>query len=370
MRYYFVLLIFLMAACKKDQQPVVVVTHTPKIESLGKDRVQEGDTLYLTGKDLQAEGLQPQVFVNGRPAAIIAANAETVKFIVPSKVTTGAVVLTLGNATAEGPILTVIPTALVSSYSPKFVVQGDELTLTGTNFAPVASDNEVFIGGKLATVKSVSTTKLIVDVPTDATGGDISWRVYKGPVRSYTGTPLLVRLAHYDATSPLDWMRQDPGFSFIYKYITVNEPGLSGDPSRDTLMTYLNGERPGTLFIPNNNFAYSRGQNTEEDVLRFFMWYDVFWAILSVSHDYPVTESEWAIGQAYPSVLDGAMHYWIEGRRNYFSITQQDGQLYVNTLYGTTPDGVKRADKILRSFTVGSTVVYEIETLPFFESQP
>ncbi len=359
-----------MAACKKDQQLAINTTHTPKILSLEKDRVQEGDTLSLTGRDLQSEGIQPQVLINGRPAVVIAANAEMVKFIVPSKVRTGMVIVILGNATAEGPVLTVIPAAIVSSYSPRFVVQGDELTLTGTNFAPAAADNEVFIGGKLAAVTSVSPTMLKITVPADATAGDISWRVYKGPMKSYLGEPVLVRRSHYDATSPLDWLRQDPGFSFIYKYITINAPGLAGDPSRDTLMAYLNGERTGTLFIPNNNFSYVRGINTEEDMLRSFAWYDVFWSILSVSYDQPVAGSEWNVGQAYPSVLDGAMHYWIEGRRNYFMITQQDGQLYVNTLAGSTPDGVKRADKILRTFTVGNTVIYEIGILPFFESQP
>lgn len=62
----------------------------------------------------------------------------------------------------------------ITGISPNSGVVGTEVTITGTNFSTTGSQNEVEFNGTAATVKSASATQLVVDVPEDATTGQVS----------------------------------------------------------------------------------------------------------------------------------------------------------------------------------------------------
>ena len=65
-----------------------------------------------------------------------------------------------------------VPT--ISGISPSSGMVGTEVTIAGTNFRNTNDQNEVAFNGTAATVKSASTTQLVVDVPENATSGTVS----------------------------------------------------------------------------------------------------------------------------------------------------------------------------------------------------
>ncbi|WP_425235414.1 IPT/TIG domain-containing protein [Ulvibacterium sp.] len=67
-----------------------------------------------------------------------------------------------------------IQSPTISGISPSSGVVGTEVTISGTNFSSTGSQNEVEFNGITATVKSASATQLVVDVPADATTGQVS----------------------------------------------------------------------------------------------------------------------------------------------------------------------------------------------------
>jgi uncharacterized protein (TIGR03437 family) len=62
----------------------------------------------------------------------------------------------------------------VASFTPASGMAGDLITITGSNFSPIASNNTVLLNGVPAPVSGVRPTKLYVVVPTGATTGTIS----------------------------------------------------------------------------------------------------------------------------------------------------------------------------------------------------
>ncbi|WP_299530174.1 IPT/TIG domain-containing protein [Ulvibacterium sp.] len=67
-----------------------------------------------------------------------------------------------------------IQSPTISGISPSSGVVGTEVTISGTNFSSTGSQNEVEFNGITAAVKSASATQLVVDVPADATTGQVS----------------------------------------------------------------------------------------------------------------------------------------------------------------------------------------------------
>jgi hypothetical protein len=53
----------------------------------------------------------------------------------------------------------------INDFSPKVAVTGNQITITGRNFSPVAAKNKVFIGGVPVKTLSVSSNSLVVNLP-------------------------------------------------------------------------------------------------------------------------------------------------------------------------------------------------------------
>lgn len=62
----------------------------------------------------------------------------------------------------------------ISGISPTNGVAGTEVTISGTNFSPTASENNVAFNGTAATVSSATTTQLVVVVPPGASTGNVT----------------------------------------------------------------------------------------------------------------------------------------------------------------------------------------------------
>ena len=77
----------------------------------------------------------------------------------------------------------------IAGFSPLMAYPGATLTLTGTNFSSVASNNTVYFGAVQAAVLSSSVTNLVVTVPVGATFSPITETV--GGLSAYANAPFL-----------------------------------------------------------------------------------------------------------------------------------------------------------------------------------
>jgi hypothetical protein len=84
----------------------------------------------------------------------------------PGNLTWHAVTLTNDGVTAQPPTIT--------SFTPTDGLPGDSVTIVGTNFDALASNNTVKFNGTTASVTSASSTSLTAVVPDGATTGTIS----------------------------------------------------------------------------------------------------------------------------------------------------------------------------------------------------
>src|SRR5205807_3103866 len=81
----------------------------------------------------------------------------------------------------------------ITGFSPASGTVGTAVTITGTNFDPVASENQVKFNGVLATVAAASATSLTATVPPGATTGPITVTTRGGTATSATNFTVITQ---------------------------------------------------------------------------------------------------------------------------------------------------------------------------------
>ena len=80
----------------------------------------------------------------------------------------------IGATTSSSATLSVILVPVITNFSPSSGSAGTNVTITGSNFSPVAGSNIVYFGAVRGTVVSASATNLLVTAPTNATFSPIT----------------------------------------------------------------------------------------------------------------------------------------------------------------------------------------------------
>lgn len=150
----------------------------PTISSFTPATGSQGKTLTVTGSSFSTTAAQNTVlFAGGASAVASTATATSLSVVIPANAQTGVItvssngVLSVPSATS----LTVLPTPGITSFTPGITGIGQLLTLTGSNFSPVGSQNVVFFGGGASTSPtSASATSMTVTVPAGAQSGTLS----------------------------------------------------------------------------------------------------------------------------------------------------------------------------------------------------
>jgi alpha-tubulin suppressor-like RCC1 family protein len=76
----------------------------------------------------------------------------------------------VGATTSANGIITVLtPAPVITGFTPGAMTPGSAVTISGSNFSPMAGSNTVFFGATRATVTAASPTNLVVNVPAGAT---------------------------------------------------------------------------------------------------------------------------------------------------------------------------------------------------------
>ncbi|RFZ94248.1 hypothetical protein D0C36_01445 [Mucilaginibacter conchicola] len=170
---------------KSDIVDPTPVAATPTIENIAPTSGRAGDVISITGTNFSTTMADNVVKINGVDATIVSATATKVEVKAPANGTTGKISVKVKNSeTKEGPTFTYVPAATLTAISVSHGKVGDVITLTGTNFSTVTTENEVKFGTKTAAVKSATATQLTVEVPQGVETGNITIKV-----KGYDVTP-------------------------------------------------------------------------------------------------------------------------------------------------------------------------------------
>ncbi|MFK4148214.1 RHS repeat-associated core domain-containing protein [Streptomyces sp. NPDC004065] len=138
-------------------------------------RAAPGAKVTLSGTGFSPTAANNTVAFGGRAATVDSASATRLVVTVPSAAAGGKVTVSVGGSTAEANESFVVlpPGPAISKIEPTAGAPGTEVYLTGTGFAPAATDNVVRFNGLVAPVKEHTSTSLTVVVPPNARTGRV-----------------------------------------------------------------------------------------------------------------------------------------------------------------------------------------------------
>jgi hypothetical protein len=162
----------------------------PSITSFTPTTGTAGTIVTITGDHLKGTS---HVWFGGVAADSIAIISQTTLKVVVGAGSTGDVSVTTpgGSDTVSGFTFNAPVAPTITSFSPKTGAVGTAVTITGTNFNPVAANNIVYFGAVRATVTSASSNSLTVLVPPGASYYPIS--VTTSRYTAWSNLPFIVK---------------------------------------------------------------------------------------------------------------------------------------------------------------------------------
>ncbi|WP_284616234.1 IPT/TIG domain-containing protein [Aquabacterium humicola] len=159
-----------------------------------------GATVNVHGSGFSATPAQNAVKFNGQAAVVSSSTSTQLTVTVPAGATTGPISVTVGGNTAVSadPFTvagsTGVSAPTISAFSPDHGGAGTAVTISGTNFDPIAGNNLVTLNGRPVSITSATATQIVVAISTEATSG-----------------PFRVATAAGSATSASDFFAPPPG---------------------------------------------------------------------------------------------------------------------------------------------------------------
>lgn len=164
-----VMIIVVFVSCKEDETP------SPLITSFSPERGMPGTTVTVTGENFGGSASDATVTLGGVPVDVTNVTSTTFDFTVAQDAVTGKIAISVaGKSVTSATDFEVFRTPTVQSFSPDRGEPGTEVTITGTNFSDVASENSVEFAGVSANIISSTTTSIVVEVPTATITGAIT----------------------------------------------------------------------------------------------------------------------------------------------------------------------------------------------------
>ncbi|HRK53538.1 MAG TPA: IPT/TIG domain-containing protein [Cyclobacteriaceae bacterium] len=136
-----------------------------------------GTTVTITGTNFSTTPSNNIVMFNGTSAVVTASTTTSITCTVPASATTGKISVTVaGNTATSANDFTIQATSshTITNFSPTSGPIGTTVTISGTNFSTIPSENTVMFNGTIATVLACTTNSIITAVPSGATSGKIT----------------------------------------------------------------------------------------------------------------------------------------------------------------------------------------------------
>jgi len=142
----------------------VITTLTPKTGTYG-------DEVTVTGKNFLKCPKTLTVYFDKVPAIFHVVDDQTIRVTIPNEINKSpcSITVTMNNQPVQSADQYSLLPMTVTDFSPKTVLTGGTITITGSNFSPLVSGNIVTIGGVRTLAKSVTKNSIEVIVPTQDT---------------------------------------------------------------------------------------------------------------------------------------------------------------------------------------------------------
>ncbi|MGZ3926360.1 MAG: beta strand repeat-containing protein [Mucilaginibacter sp.] len=189
-----------LSGCKKNN-PVPA----PVINTVSPSSGLAGVSVTISGSNFNTTASGNTVKFNGFAATVTSATAGALVVTAPVGGSTGAITVTTIGGTATGPAFTYLQAPTITSISPVSAKAGSAVTITGTNFDVVASNDIVKFNGTTATVTTATSTSLIVTAPAGGSSGAITVTTLggtaNGPAFTYLQAPTITGISPASAAA-------------------------------------------------------------------------------------------------------------------------------------------------------------------------
>jgi len=152
----------------------------PEINSFTPGSGVAGITVIISGVNFSTIASENIVKFNGVTANVISATASSITVTVPENALTGPITVTVGSNTAISTTnfnvtqIVTNTTPSITGFSPVIGNVGTIVTVSGTNFSTIPSENIVKFNGITANVTSATTSQLTASVPSGSTTGSVT----------------------------------------------------------------------------------------------------------------------------------------------------------------------------------------------------
>ncbi len=162
----------------------VTLAGPPQITSVSPNYGAPAALIVIAGANFGATQGDGGVTVGGAPSRVVSWSNIAIGIQVPSRATTGDVVVTAGGEASNGVAFTFYPYPAITEISPASGTARTPVTVTGTGLMDGEGNGTVTFNGTPATILSQSGTSIQVSVPYGATTGPISVRANGDTVKS------------------------------------------------------------------------------------------------------------------------------------------------------------------------------------------
>lgn len=169
---------FVVISCSDDDDQPAPPPSAPAIKSFTPGAALPGTTVTITGENFSGVAAENIVAFNGVTATVTSATATTIVVTVPEGATAGPITVTVNGVKATSSATFTPLNTTITSFTPESGVAGTTVTISGSNFSTIASENIVKFNGAEAEVKDATATTLTVVVPDDATDGKITVSIH------------------------------------------------------------------------------------------------------------------------------------------------------------------------------------------------
>ncbi len=172
----------------------------PQIRTISPTYGSPAALIRISGTNFGATQGNGDVTVGGAVSHVISWSDTLIAIQVPSRATTGNIVVTANGLSSNGVAFTFYGYPAIASISPGSGGIGTPVTITGTNLLDGGGNGVVTFNGAQAAILSQSATSILVDVPAGATTGPVS--VYANGNTVKSSTNFTVTGPHISSLSP------------------------------------------------------------------------------------------------------------------------------------------------------------------------
>lgn len=152
--------------------PVFTVVAVPVILNVTPLSGPAGTLMTITGTSFSMIPDENKVLINGVNIPVLSAEATKITLNIPGGTGSGKIILAVNDQQAIGPDFK-DQSLGISKLSPESGLPGTRVTITGTGFNAVASQNQVTFNGTAAAVVSATASSLVVIAPQGFTSGPL-----------------------------------------------------------------------------------------------------------------------------------------------------------------------------------------------------